>query len=72
MRLPRHTMHTQHRPAERRISRQRLPSCEKCARTNAHVATRTGLFLYMRCPDCLHTWSIKKAVCAYAWRHYTS
>ena len=53
-------MDIQDRVVERRVYRQPLPSCEKCARMNAHVATRTEHFLYMRCPHCLHTWSIRK------------
>jgi ssDNA-binding Zn-finger/Zn-ribbon topoisomerase 1 len=65
-------MDTQDRPVERRVYRQVLPSCEKCGQMHAHVATRTGRFLYMRCPDCLHTWSIKKdALAAWSWTHYT-
>ena len=65
-------MDTQDRPVERRVYRQVLPSCEMCGQMHAHVATRTERFLYMRCPDCLHTWSIKKdALAAWSWTHYT-
>jgi len=55
-------MATQHRPVERRVLRQPLPPCEQCASTNVHVATRVERFLYLRCRDCLHTWSVPKRV----------
>jgi translation initiation factor 2 beta subunit (eIF-2beta)/eIF-5 len=65
-------MDTQNQPGERRVYRQLLPSCERCARPNTQVATRTERFLYVRCLACLHTWSIKKVGAAgWAWTHYT-
>jgi translation initiation factor 2 beta subunit (eIF-2beta)/eIF-5 len=65
-------MDTQNGPGERRVYRQLLPSCERCARPNTQVATRTERFLYVRCLACLHTWSIKKVGAAgWAWTHYT-
>jgi hypothetical protein len=63
-------MDTGHRPVERRIYRNHLPRCEQCASRNVQVATRVDRFIYMRCPDCLHTWSVPKT--APAWQHYTT
>jgi hypothetical protein len=53
-------MDTQPRPVERRVIRHPLPPCEACGGTNVHVATRTERFVYMRCRDCLDTWSVLK------------
>jgi hypothetical protein len=55
-------MATQDRPVERRLLRQPLPPCDQCASTNVHVATRVDRFIYLRCRDCLNTWSIEKPV----------
>jgi hypothetical protein len=60
MSYPSPIMDTQPRPVERRVIRHPLPPCEACGGTNVHVATRTERFVYMRCRDCLDTWSVLK------------
>jgi hypothetical protein len=60
MSYPSPIMDTPPRPVERRVLRHPLPPCEQCGRTNVHVATRTERFVYMRCRDCLETWSVLK------------
>jgi hypothetical protein len=55
-------MDSKSQPAERRVVRLPLPPCEECASTNVHVATRVDRFLYFRCRDCRHTWSVEKPV----------
>ena len=60
MGYPQHIMDSQNRPVERRVLRGPLPPCKACGRTNVDVATRVELFVYMRCRDCLETWSVLK------------
>ena len=45
---------------ERRTDRAAVPPCERCAREQVHVATRTAYVLYVRCADCGHVWSLPK------------
>ena len=64
-------MNAEDRPAvERRISRNPLPRCEQCASRNVQVAVRVNRFLYVRCCDCFHVWSVQK--CGLSWEHYTT
>jgi hypothetical protein len=63
-------MYTEDRPVERRISRNPLPCCEQCASLNVQVAVRVNRFLYVRCCDCFHVWSVQK--CGLSWEHYTT
>ena len=53
-------MDSETRLVERRILRQPLPPCPECQRTNVQAATRVERFIYLRCRDCLHTWSLPK------------
>ena len=59
-------MDTQSRRVERRLNRLPVPPCEQCASTNVHVALRVDRFLYMRCRECRHTWSVAKPLLATA------
>jgi hypothetical protein len=34
------------------------------------VAVRVNRFLYVRCCDCFHVWSVQK--CGLSWEHYTT
>ncbi len=44
----------------RREMRFDPPPCPKCALIHTHVATRTEYFLYVRCRECGHVWSVAK------------
>ena len=63
-------MDTEDRPVERRISRNPLPRCQQCASRNVQVAVRVERFLYVRCCDCFHVWSVQQW--ALPWEHYTT
>ena len=67
MGFPEHIMATQNRPVERRLYRQPLPPCDECKGTNVHVASRVERYLYLRCRDCLNTWSVPKALIEGTW-----
>ena len=60
--IPNTIMAAHARPDERRVYRQPIPTCEQCASTNVRVVTRVERFLYLRCEDCWHPWSVPKAV----------
>jgi len=49
------------RRVERR-SKDRLviPPCLSCGRSTVQVATRTDYYLYLRCDECWHVWSVPK------------
>ena len=61
MGFTRRIMDTPDPPAERRrVLRDSLPPCPECHHTNVHVATRVDWYFYLRCRDCLNTWSVPK------------
>jgi hypothetical protein len=37
-----------------------IPPCLSCGKPTVQVATRTDYYLYLRCGECWHIWSIPK------------
>ena len=67
MGFPEHIMATQNRPVERRLYRQPLPLATHArAQTSTSQAEWNGN-LYLRCRDCLNTWSVPKALIEGTW-----
>jgi len=43
---------------ERAEPRHSVTPCPECGGTNVGSITVTSMCVYLRCPDCIHTWSI--------------
>ena len=39
-------------------TRPNATPCPECTSTHVRAATTAGDFVYLRCPDCAHVWSI--------------
>jgi hypothetical protein len=63
-------MNPEGRPVERRSDRSPLPRCEHCASRNVQTALRVERFVYVRCCDCFHVWSVQQW--ALPSEHYTT